>query len=698
MTTPGSHPPPDALRARLEQSLGDQYALGRELGGGGMSRVFLAEETALGRQVVVKVLSPALVGDLSSERFTREIRVSARLQHPGIVPVLSAGSADGVPYYTMPYVAGESLRHRLRQLPKGSHLPVSESIAVLRDMARALSFAHSQGVVHRDIKPENVLLSGGAAMIADFGVAKALDAARTGGPSALTAATLTQAGSSLGTPAYMSPEQAAGDPSLDARSDLYALGLVAYEMLAGAHPFAHRTTIQAMVTAHLAEPPRSLLEVAPEVPAQLADIVMQCLAKSPDERPASAEALVDILTPHRDSAKGEAARPSPTRLRGAPSLQASNRRLVVALVLIAAVSGGAWIGWRTLSGGSSGATGTTPAVTSAAYDDYLRGRVKVSAENREDNEEAIRYLQQAVAADANYAPAWAELSRAYTIRAFYWASDSEKKTLNEDAEVAVQRALDLDRNLGEAWFARGLLLWTPARNFPHDQAINAYRQALALNPNLDEAHHQLALVLLHVGLFDEAWAHIDSALMINQANTLARFRYGVISLYRSDFAQADTWFRSTPLDRNPALKTFQEAQALFRLGRSVEASTMITDFLVDNPMDEGGVGHSVLAMIAAKAGRRAEADSLIARAVSLGRNFGHFHHTAYNIAVAEAMMGRKDEAITWLAQAADDGFPCYPLFATDTELAILRTEPRFVALLDRIKGDMERYRQLLQER
>lgn len=156
--------------------------------------------------------------------------------------------------------------------------------------------------------------------------------------------------------------------------------------------------------------------------------------------------------------------------------------------------------------------------------------------------------------------------------------------------------------------------------------------------------------------------------------------------------KAPAWRPGVPA----ALKAFQEAQALFRIGRTAEASSLISGFLADNPTDEGGVGHSVLAMIAAKAGRPAEADSLIARSVSLGRNFGHFHPTAYDIAVAEAMMGRKAEAITWLEQAADDGFPCYPLFSSDAELAVLRTEPRFIALLDRIKGDMERYRQALQ--
>jgi tetratricopeptide (TPR) repeat protein len=328
----------------------------------------------------------------------------------------------------------------------------------------------------------------------------------------------------------------------------------------------------------------------------------------------------------------------------------------------------------------------------------MRGRVKVAMENRQDNEQAIRYLQQAVAADPNLAVAYAELSRAYSIRAFYFAPDSEKKRLVEDAEIAVERALALSPDLAEAWFARGLMLWTPGRRFPHDQAIAAYRRALSLNPKLDEAHHQLALVLLHVGLFEEARAHIDSALKINPLNSLARFRYGVISLYSGDIPRADAFFRSTSLDRNPSLWGFQNAIVLFRLGRSDSASALVSRFLAENPMDEGGVGHSVLAMIAARAGLRAEADSAIARAVALGRNFGHFHHTAFNIAVAQTMLGRNAQAIESLERAAEDGFPCYPLFVSDVELAPLRSEPRFIALLDRIKLETERYREVLNVR
>ena len=185
------------LRQRLQEALGTQYRITRELGGGGMSRVFLACEESLQRDVVVKVLPPELLAGVNAERFDREVLLAARLQHPHIVPVLTAGEMDGVPYYTMPFVDGASLRDRLAH--EGA-LPIGEAVSILRDVARALAYAHERGVVHRDIKPANVLLSGGSAVVTDFGIAKAVAAARI----ALPGETLTGAGMSLGTPAYMS--------------------------------------------------------------------------------------------------------------------------------------------------------------------------------------------------------------------------------------------------------------------------------------------------------------------------------------------------------------------------------------------------------------------------------------------------------------------------------------------------------------
>ena len=273
------------FRDRLQRSLGSAYALERELTGAGMSRVFVAEELALRRKVVVKVLPPDSAAHISTVRFKREISLAAQLQHPHIVPLLTAGDADGLPFYTMPYVRGESLRARLA----GGELPLGEAVRVLRQISSALAFAHEAGVVHRDIKPDNVLIAGDAAMVTDFGVAKALSAATSGGESEVTSL-----GMALGTPAYMSPEQASADPNVDHRADIYAWGVLAYELLTGTTPFAGRTQ-QAMLAAHTTEPPQPIGLRRPAIPAPLARLVMRCLEKRPADRPQHAREIVQSL-------------------------------------------------------------------------------------------------------------------------------------------------------------------------------------------------------------------------------------------------------------------------------------------------------------------------------------------------------------------------------------------------------------------
>src|SRR5262245_7617215 len=275
------------LRNQLQATLSDAYRLERELGGGGMSRVFLAEERALGRRVVVKVLSPDLAAGINFERFKREILLTARLQHPHIVPVFTAGETNGLPYYTMPFVEGESLRVRLMRT---GAMPIALAVSMLRDVARALAFAHSKGVVHRDIKPDNILLAGNTATVSDFGIAKALLASRTVTPAAPT----TDVGVAIGTPQYMAPEQAAADAEIDQRVDLYALGCVAYEMVAGELPFTGRSAVS-FIRAHIIDAPTPIAMKRADVPESLAALIGRCLEKDPDNRPPSAQDVIDML-------------------------------------------------------------------------------------------------------------------------------------------------------------------------------------------------------------------------------------------------------------------------------------------------------------------------------------------------------------------------------------------------------------------
>jgi eukaryotic-like serine/threonine-protein kinase len=275
---------------RVQSALAPRYLIRGELGAGGMAVVYLADDPRHGRLVAVKVLRPELAAALGPERFLREIGIAARLRHPHIVPLYDSGEADGLLYYVMPYIEGESLRDRLR---RERQLPVDEALGIACEVADALAHAHERELVHRDIKPENILLEGGQALVADFGVARAVGGTST---TELTTAT----GLAIGTPAYMSPEQALGDTAVDARSDIYALGCVLYEMLAGEPPFTGPTP-QAITARRLTDPVRSLRLVRDTVPDQLERAVMRALARVPADRFPTARAFRQALLGHRDS-------------------------------------------------------------------------------------------------------------------------------------------------------------------------------------------------------------------------------------------------------------------------------------------------------------------------------------------------------------------------------------------------------------
>ncbi len=306
------------LEPRLQQLVGDTYRILRELGGGGMSRVFLAEEVRLARQVVIKVLPPEMGAGVNVERFEREIQLAARLQHPHIVPLLTAGASGDLLYYVMPFIAGESLRVKLA---REGELPVSEALRILREVVDALAYAHRNGVVHRDIKPDNVLLSEGHAVVTDFGVAKAVSA--SSGRSSLTSL-----GVAPGTPAYMAPEQAAADPHVDHRADIYAVGALAYEMLCGRPPFLAPTP-QALLAAHITQAPEPPSRHRSAVTPVLNAVLLRCLEKRPDQRPGSAAVVREQLDAMRTpsggiSAATWAARRAPRRRN--PSSRPERRR------------------------------------------------------------------------------------------------------------------------------------------------------------------------------------------------------------------------------------------------------------------------------------------------------------------------------------------------------------------------------------
>ena len=291
---PGPSPPPADAAAR---TLAARYRLEWKLGSGGMATVWRAEDLKHRRPVAVKVLHPELAGGISAERFLREIEIVAQLLHPHILTLIDSGADDGSLYYVMPFVEGESLRARL---DREGELPIDDAVRILRELADALAYAHRRGIVHRDIKPENVLLTGRHALVSDFGIAKAFASALDGArPADARPGSLTGAGTALGTPAYMAPEQAAGDPHADGRADLYAAGVVAYEMLAGAPPFAGPSP-QRVMAMHLTHEPEPVARRRPEIPPAIEQIVMRCLAKRPADRWHDGEEILrrlDAMTP-----------------------------------------------------------------------------------------------------------------------------------------------------------------------------------------------------------------------------------------------------------------------------------------------------------------------------------------------------------------------------------------------------------------
>ncbi len=367
---------------RLTDALSGAYTIVRELGAGGMATVYLADDAKHGRQVAVKVLRPELAAALGPDRFPREIRILARLQHPHILPLHDSGEAGGFLYYTMPFVDGESLRERI---DREGALPIHDAVRITREVVDALTSAHAAGVLHRDIKPANVMLSGRHALVTDFGVAKAVRDA--GGE------TLTTIGIAVGTPTYMSPEQATGQTDVDARSDIYGVGILAYEMLTGKPPFNAKNAA-AMLSAQVLEKPAPLRELRESVPPRLEDVIMRCLEKDADDRWPTAESLLaaleDVYTPSGGTTP-TTTRPVKTVAPQRASVAAATdtvpirSRLPLVAVVVLVLLGVALGTWQLTRGGIAGtaAGGAISRIAVLPFRD-ISGEDKVFSESMHD--------------------------------------------------------------------------------------------------------------------------------------------------------------------------------------------------------------------------------------------------------------------------------------------------------------------------
>ena len=329
----------------------------------------------------------------------------------------------------------------------------------------------------------------------------------------------------------------------------------------------------------------------------------------------------------------------------------------------------------------------THAVNPEAYDAYLRGLSHAVLNSEQDIDQAIALLERSAAIDPTFVPAQAYLALSYGNKSsIYRPNDPQWE---EKGFAAARRALDLDADAPEAHYAQAMMLWRPSHGFPSREALAELRRALAAQPNFDEAWHQHAVILFHVGHLDAGIRDIQRALQINPGNTIARFRFGPIYVYQQKFEEAIAALDRVPRESFPAQWTYQRAWALISLGRLEEASRLLDGALKDNPVDQGGVLHSARAMLRARRGDRTGAEADIAEAVRVGRNFLHFHHTAYAIGAVYATLGEFDKAQDWIERAANDGFPNYAYFETDVHLSRLRATPRFAEFLSKLRMEWE---------
>ncbi|HVT39676.1 MAG TPA: protein kinase [Gemmatimonadaceae bacterium] len=680
------------FREQLQATIGRDYVLESELGGGGMSRVFVALDSSLGRRVVIKVLARELAADISVERFTREIRVAASLQHANIVPLLSAGDVNGIPWYTMPYVQGESLRVRMA---RGDSASFAESVHILRDMANALAYAHEHGVVHRDIKPENVLLSGGAAMVIDFGISKALSASKTHADHR----TLTSAGTSLGTPAYMAPEQALGD-EVDHRADIYAWGVVAYELLAGSHPFKSKTTAQQLVAAHISEDAQPLAVVCSGVPEPLAALVTRALAKQPGDRPQSARELLaslDMMT-----ALSGAVRATGARSFGGGLLR-GRRAGIAALIVVVAGAGALAVSRSRSRGGVS--------------DDAARSIAVFSFTNlsgQQDNEYFSAGISEEITNALSKVPELRVFGRSSTAvlkaRGFDMPRIARELGVGTLLQGSVQRSRDsvrisvqmlnattgltvwsdkYDRNLKDvfqvqdeiakavvgglrmklaggaatplvrvetenpdahALYLQGLFLWNRRTGRTNRQALSYFEQAIAKDSKYARAYGGVALAWSVMPIFEDI--AVDSAVArtreaagraLGLDSTLAEAHVALgraeMSVWRNQTAQQE-FERAIRLDSNLAMAHLQYGLLLKHLDRHEEAIREISRAHWLEP--QSLISNTILGAAFLAARKYDDAQARLRQVIELDSTFAPAH---YFLAELRAVQKQFDDAV-----------------------------------------------------
>ena len=626
---------------RLSAALAGAYLVEQEVGAGGMATVYLAQDLKHNRRVALKVLHPGLAHALGPERFRREIEIAAGLQHPHILPVFDSGEHDGMLWYTMPFIQGESLRDLMA---REAELPLDQAVQITREVAGALDCAHAQGIIHRDIKPENILLSGGHALVADFGIARALSE---------ESGRLTATGLAIGTPAYMSPEQGEGDRQVEARSDVYSLASVTYEMLTGEPPYGGATA-RAVMTKRLTDPIPSARRLRRTIPEMLDRAIMRGLAPTPADRFATAGDFARALS-------GGAS--APPRL-AVPTW----RRLGLAAVAVAALAALVLL-----------LPGRAAAPAPVENDHLTRGNRLLATRTPEAVGNAIAEYQAALALDSSNAAVLARIGYAYTLFAD-WGWQYPGLTLPEVRARAMgfsQRALARDSTSASAWLTRAYLL---SVNDPYRLrgAVEAFTRSLALDSTSAEGWYQFGQSLMVLGRSEEAAAAYRRAFALDPDRPMALMSLSALSQRAGRVAEAralvDSAIEASRTVTSPYVRVVRGTMAL--AAGEVDAAHDEADLALAMDTVYSAPARSLLAMVYAAKGDQARATLEIGKAMA-DLPPGEVAPTEVRfIAVALVALGLREEALSLIERARPRGAMLW-FYLQASGFDAIRSEPRF---------------------
>jgi serine/threonine-protein kinase len=739
------------LLDRLVAGVGDRYVVEKEIGAGGMAVVFVALDQKLNRRVALKVLRPDVSAAVGPDRFLREITLAAGLQHPHIVPVHDSGECNGLLYYVMPLIEGETLRARM--LRDGRFSP-EDAVRIARGVSSALDYAHRRGVVHRDIKPENILLQDGEALVADFGIAKAVSAAGE--------ASLTQTGLAVGTPAYMSPEQVAGDSDLDGRSDIYSLGCMVYEMIAGEPPFGGATA-QAIMMKRFTETAPNLRRVS-AAPEAIAQALARAMAKRPDDRFSTAgdfstalastavtpsratpamqksiavlafanmsadaeneyfsdgisEEIINALTripslrvAARTSAfafkgKNEDVRVIGERLGVTTVLEGSVRRAGTRLRITAQlidVADGYHL-WSEifdremhdvfaiqdeiaraivdvlkikLLGDPDTALVRKPTDNVEAYALYLKGRYYWAKRNETAVRRGLGYFEEAIAKDPTYARAHVGLADSYNILGF-WDLMPPREAFPL-AHAAVERALELDPTLAEAYAAEGYAKMY--YEWDADGAARDLKRAMELNPRYPTAPFYYGNLQMLTGHTDDALEFTHQALQLEPLALIMLAAAGHCFHLAGRFAEAIPHYRAAlDLDEDFLVANWWMGLNYAAMGRLPEAQAQMERSVALSHRNPTMVAS--LARVHALAGHRDEAIALLGELAEAAKKR---FVSSFELATVHLALGDRERTFVLLEQAFEEKSHSMMLLKSDARMTELREEPRFIALRERV--------------